>query len=273
MTKGFRLRHFFQLLLGLACLWLAACNNAPNTDSTENFSLMDLGSAPPDPDTLSAPQPLTRPALKADGQSDKVFYGLDVSHYQGNLIENLQAHDSLSFLFCKATQGEHYEDPDFRENWHEIRAKGLIRGAYHFYACSDDPVKQADHFYAAIEDMDTADIAPVLDIEQGSLVAGQSKDKMQRDILRFLRRLESKTGRKPILYTDYAFAQEYLTHPQLESYALWLAEYSHKATPLVPDRWKSKGFKIWQRSDSYTIDSKSVDYDVYYGPLEGLLHD
>jgi len=101
--------------------------------------------------------------------SNNTHYGIDISHWQGNLISAMSNKDKLSFIICKATGGDHYIDPDFRTNWRDIKAKGFIRGAYHFYLCVDNPKTQAEHFCATISDIGPNDIAPVLDIEQGSM--------------------------------------------------------------------------------------------------------
>ncbi len=201
----------------------------------------------------------------------KVHHGIDISHFQGDIVQKLDAGDSLRFAICKATQGEYFVDPDFRMNWNLIKEKGMIRGTYHFYDCSVDPVKQANHFTSQASDISKMDIAPILDIEQGSMTSSVSGEQMVEDILVFLQTVEKTLDRQPILYTDYAFAQEYLKDPALSKYNLWLAEYSGKEKPFIPNLWKEKGFKIWQKSDTYSAHSTQLDFDVYFGDLYNLV--
>jgi len=208
--------------------------------------------------------------------SSSVFYGIDISHFQGNIMEAYSAKDSLSFVICKATQGDDFVDPEFKDNWHQIKAKGLIRGTYHFYVCADDPITQANHFLSTVADLGPNDMAPILDIEQGSMSKNISGKQMVADILVFLKRVEQQINRKPMLYTDYAFAQQYFKDSphsaELAEYKLWLAEYSGNAQPKIPTTWEAKGYKIWQKSASYSLDDKKVDYDAYTGPLSEIVN-
>ncbi len=202
---------------------------------------------------------------------DTIHYGIDIPHYQGDILNLIPKQDSIKFVICKATEGLYYIDPKFQSNWNTIKEKGLIRGAYHFYQCNEDPTKQAQHFCAQLSGLDNMDIAPVLDIEQGSMSSGISGEIMQNDILIFLKTVAQLTDRKPILYTDYSFAQEYLNNPELQQYDLWLAEYSGNQQPKTPNLWKEKGFKIWQKSAHYSVSGYISDLDIYYGPLSKLV--
>lgn len=198
-------------------------------------------------------------------------YGIDISHFQGDVLKDMHPRDSLRFVICKATQGDYFVDPDFRSNWRAIEEKKLIRGTYHFYDCAADPIKQALHFTNNVQDIKTTDIAPILDIEQGSMTPTVSGTQMEKDILVFLKTVERKLHRKPILYTDYAFAQEYLKNPEFAKYDLWLAEYSKGLKPIVPDTWSKKGFKMWQKSASYSAYSRQIDLDVFFGELKDIV--
>ena len=81
-----------------------------------------------------------------------IVYGIDISKYQGDEVDLLnKKKDSLSFIICKATEGITYTDPKFHQNWQLISAKKFIKGAYHFYRCQDDPIKQAAHYLNTIQ--------------------------------------------------------------------------------------------------------------------------
>jgi lysozyme len=250
---------------------VASCGLKPEKTS-EMESLLDAGF----PEDSMAMIGKTEKNLDIFKSAATVHYGIDISHFQGDIMKTDIAKDSLSFAICKATQGVGFVDPKFRENWNEIKEKGLIRGTYHFYVCSDDPEEQANHFLATIGDVGPNAIAPILDIEQGSMSKDVSGKQMVADILVFLKAVEKKLNRKPILYTDYAFAQDYFKasnfSEELAEYDLWLAEYSGNAKPKVPTTWKDKGYKIWQKSSSYHIDSQRVDYDEFTGSLNEIVN-
>jgi lysozyme len=242
----------FSLLLG--------CGNI----SIKTDDLMKLGD-----EVIIETDTLVRNSIFSN--SSNTHYGIDISHYQGNVIAEMSAKDSLRFVICKATQGDYYVDNDFRTNWHNIKEKGFIRGAYHFYVCADDPIKQAAHFANTISDIEATDISPILDIEQGGMSKAVSPEQMEKDILVFLKHLQHLVKRKPIIYTDYAFAQEYFKDSTIAQYDLWLAEYSGATKPKIPNLWKEKGIKIWQKSSHYKAYARFIDLDVAHGSIQNLI--
>jgi lysozyme len=216
----------------------------------------------------NAPSPDT---VKAQTQ-EQIQKGIDISHFQGDLLQKIGSGQDLQFVICKATEGVDYVDPKFYENWSAIKAKGWVRGAYHFYVSGDDPQSQANHFADVVKEIDIKDIAPIVDVEQLSLGGKEvSVGDLQAGLLVFLGAIEKKFDRKPMIYTSYNFAQVYLNDAEtFGNYDLWLAEYSGDQKPKIPDAWAKNGFKIWQRSDSYKIDSIDTDSDVYYGDINNL---
>jgi len=203
--------------------------------------------------------------------SDTAHYGIDISHYQGGLIHELDSSSKLRFIISKATQGDTYLDANFHANWQQTKRRGFVRGAYHFYMADDDATDQVKNFFAAVGYLDEADMPPIVDIEKMSLADGHQA--LQKDFLIFLIALEKKLKRKPMIYTDYHFAQEYLLDPRFAEYDLWLAEYSGSEQPKVPDTWKVKGYKIWQKSDTHVADKGLVetDFDEYVGLMKNLV--
>ncbi|TGD57917.1 GH25 family lysozyme [Flavobacterium humi] len=199
-----------------------------------------------------------------DQNNTQSVFGIDISKYQGNEIASLdKATDGLTFVICKATEGITYTDPDFTTNWPLIKSKGYVRGAYHFYHCDDDPTQQATHYLAVIGTLEQTDFPPIVDFEEGSIDAGINKTEIQPNLLQFLTLLEQKTGRKPLLYTDNNTANTYLTDTAFANYDLWIADYN--TTLAVPSLWKTKGWTLWQKSESYALDGTTNDYDVFNG--------
>lgn len=196
--------------------------------------------------------------------TSKVF-GIDVAKYQGDLVSEITSDDNLDFIICKATEGETYTDPDFTMNWQFIKIKDLIRGSYHFYRSNDDPIKQAQFFVQTLKGIDSTDLPPMLDIEEGSIVGTITPQKLQADLLTFLKEVEKLSKKKPIIYSGLSFSNKYLNNPDLTKYDLWLAEYNGKGQPTVPNNWNGKGYLIWQKNDKYSINSDTTDFDVYNG--------
>ena len=206
-------------------------------------------------------------------KSSQPYYGIDLSHYQGGLVKEMQMPDSISFVICKASEGLHRTDPYFNSNWQALSEINIIRGAYHFYHCKADPIRQAENFIKTVGSWETKDITPIIDIDSQSLAIDQSNvhiAKLQQDLLSCLKHVENNTGRTPMIYTNLDFANTYLNNSAFSRYPLWLAHYTKKSKPTVPVAWKNTGFMIWQRTDSYHFKSSIEDFDIYYGDLTNI---
>lgn len=198
----------------------------------------------------------------------KFVYGLDISKYQGDIVDMLnRRRDSLAFLICKATEGTTITDSHFADNWPLIRQKYFIRGAYHFYHCTSDPIKQVDYFLSVTGAFSKSDLPPVIDVEESSFSSSCNKTQAQKDILTFLTELEKRTGRRPIIYTNNNTGNVYLTDPAFSKYPLWVAYYGTKSPVPTPDIWDNLGWNMWQKSESYKIQGFTSDYDVFNGGL------
>ena len=199
--------------------------------------------------------------------------GIDVSKYQKE-IDWTNLPESIRFVFCRATEGRTLVDSEFHQNWSSITANGRIRGTYHFYRSNDDPVVQARFFWNVVGSVYAEDLPLVLDIEAGSLVGTVDQDALTTDLLTFLKEIEQLSGKKPMVYSNVAFANEYLKDKRFAAYPLWMAEYTQRTTPNVPNLWKDSGsgWQFWQRSATYDLEATNgdVDFDVFNGNEESL---
>ncbi|PXY42404.1 hypothetical protein DMB65_04020 [Flavobacterium cheongpyeongense] len=201
---------------------------------------------------------------------DSVTYGLDISHYQGDLITALnKKKDSLYFVICKATEGTSYIDPTYEANCNILKEKHVVRGAYHFYLCEYDPIAQAQHFAKVVMDnqfLNISHLPPVMDIENSSMDTNCGDLKTaQNNILLFLKEVEKITGRIPMIYTNKSTGDKYLNTSDFAKYPLWIAAYTKDlTTSYIPSAWDNK-WMIWQRSDSYSYQETNFDYDIFNG--------
>jgi GH25 family lysozyme M1 (1,4-beta-N-acetylmuramidase) len=212
-----------------------------------------------------------------DIEEARHHYGVDISHWNGNLVVKDPLPDSLTFAICKATDGTSSYDHYFSRNWVHMKERGLVRGAYHFYEFPEDPITQANHYLNTLGPLEETDIAPILDIEYLGLPEDFSKSDLRQlhtDVVVFLRHVEAKTGRKPIIYASADFAHNNLNDTVFSKYPLWLAYHvknkNLQSPPHIPHPWKN--YKVWQRSPLYYIDAENVDLDVYYGKKADLLN-
>jgi lysozyme len=191
--------------------------------------------------------------------------GIDISRYQGKLLEDITNLDTLHFVICKASEGKSLVDAGFNIYWKKLKAMHVIRGAYHFYRAREDPIIQAEHFLKTVGTFSPTDIPPILDIEELGIEGMINPESLQPSLLSFLNYVKQQTGRIPVIYADLYFADKYLHDKAFADYPLWLAEYSHKAFPTIPTTWKEKGNTFWQKNDSYSINSQKIDFDTFNG--------
>lgn len=201
---------------------------------------------------------------------DKIFsvykediFGIDVSHYQGiinwELVNTLEDSIPINFVIIRATAGKNKADNYFTYNWKETENKSYIRGAYHYYRPNENSTEQAEFFIKNVE-LNSGDLAPVLDIEQKSTT--QTMDSLRRGIQNWLNIVEAHYGKKPIIYTGDSFYKDYLDKKGFESYPIWIANYNKTIT--AP---KNKDWIIWQFSErgSVTGINGFVDLNVFDG--------
>ncbi|MDN3204816.1 glycoside hydrolase family 25 protein [Algoriphagus sediminis] len=189
--------------------------------------------------------------------------GIDVSHFQGDIDWNEIKEAGILFAYDKATQGETYVDPDYKENHIGAKNAGLVHGSYHFFMSNDDPIKQAKLFLANAL-YEKGDLPPVLDLESGGIKGEITREEFEKNVLAWLEYVEAELGVKPIVYTNHSFGDQYLSDGKLAEYHLWVAEYGVDK-PKVPKVWEEQGWLIWQRTERGTVEGAigQVDHDLY----------
>ena len=131
--------------------------------------------------------------------------GIDISHYQEDIdwdrLRNAELNGvPIRFIFIKATEGTNIIDENFNHNFYHARGNGFVRGAYHFFSTSTDPIQQAKH-YCKIVQLDPEDIAPILDVEKRD---GLSVEQLRTNVIKWMDYVEKHYGATPILYTSYS---------------------------------------------------------------------
>ena len=211
---------------------------------------------------------LAAPAVRA------YLSGVDVASHQGQPDWRAVAASGVTFAITKATGGTWYSNPTFARNWLEIKAAGMVRGAYHYAFESsgqplpgDGPEAEAEYFVKAIEragGVAAGDLL-ALDIEDGNGLLGER-------CLRWLRRVEALTGTRPLVYTGAWFAGPHglAKTPELADYALWLAAYQAQP-PAAPAPWDTVA--IWQHTDKGSVPgiAGGVDMNRFDGTRADLM--
>ena len=91
--------------------------------------------------------------------------GVDLSHWDPEVNWPMLKAGGCGFIIFKATEGAGITDQSFAKNWEAAKANGVIRGPYHFFHPSQDPVAQANHFFKVVGLLDDADLPPIIDWE------------------------------------------------------------------------------------------------------------
>lgn len=196
------------------------------------------------------------------------IHGIDISKFQGNVnwmaVRQMQVDEiRISFAFIKATEGISRQDATFQRNWEKAKEARVIRGAYHFFYSTRDPIKQAINFRNVVQ-LESGDLPPVLDIE----VHNNQPPAVIRSTARiWLEDMEKAYGVKPIIYTNIHFYETYLGK-EFDDYPLWVAHYYQKNKPRSARNWV-----FWQHSDIGHVNGirTTVDFNVFRGDSADLL--
>jgi lysozyme len=196
-----------------------------------------------------------------------VLEGIDVSVYQENVDWATVASQGIVYGFAKATEGATSSDPLFARNWREMRSQGIVRGAYHFFRPGRDPAEQVNNFLKVVGAIESYDLPPVLDLE---IMDGLDAKTVIDRATKWLQLMETKTGRKPILYTFPNYWEEKLGNPaDFNAYPLWIANFGAK-TPYIPSAWRSWIFHQYSESGTVRGITGNVDLNQFNGNLDAL---
>ena len=195
--------------------------------------------------------------------------GIDISHYQGKIDWALLRNSGLiekspvRFVMIKATEGSDRIDVNFKDNFHNAREFGFIRGAYHFWSNKSGAKLQAKHFINCVK-LDEGDLPPVLDVEHKP--KHMSVKEFQDSLKCWLNIVEKHYDTVPILYTFYKFKKEYLNDTIFDRYHYWIAHY-------YVDSVEYEGaWKFWQHTDCGRLPGIKdyVDLNIFNGSLSAL---
>jgi len=198
------------------------------------------------------------------------LYGIDVSSYQGAVDWGAVSNAGYSFGFAKATEGTGYTDATFASNWGNMKAAGIIPGAYHYGHPGSDAVTQAQHFVNAVRAAPgglSGGLQLALDLETTD---GLSPSRVLAWTKTFLNEVQYLTGKPAILYTGFYFWRDSAGNsPSNFNCPLWIASYS--ASPTIPSAWSI--YTFWQYSDTGSVPgvSGNVDLDTFNGSYSTLL--
>ena len=134
-------------------------------------------------------------------------HGIDVSHHQHLINWDTVAAQSIDFAFMKATEGEELVDKHFGYNWETAKAKGLKRGAYHFFHPTLSSFQQAINFINTVP-LEYGDLPPVVDFE---VTNGATETLVVHRLRSWIELIEMHYHVRPIIYTNQKLYKQYLS--------------------------------------------------------------
>ncbi|HFA50577.1 MAG TPA: glycoside hydrolase family 25 protein [Bacteroidetes bacterium] len=191
-------------------------------------------------------------------------HGIDISHHQKEIDWEKVVAQGIQFAFIKATEGESYKDSFFCENWSEMKAVGIKRGAYHFFRPTVSAAKQAKNFIETAE-LENGDFAPVLDVE---VMDGVAPETLVDNVKAWLQIVENHFKVRPIIYSNQKFFNQYLAE-HINGYPLWVARYTSWRKPRLRN---GEDWQFWQYGNRGKLEGIKglVDFNVFRGSKEDM---
>lgn len=200
------------------------------------------------------------PALALSPDSDRLYDGIDVSVYQGEIDFDEVKRAGIKVVYIRAGYGVGNEDEFFRRNTEGAREAGLRFGFY-FYVTARTPYEAElqGRYFASLISGTGYDCRPAMDFEEYS---GLSHMEIRQIGLSFIRALEERTRHLPLLYTD-AYAASLVWGSDFSRYPLWVADYGPVEPDVTGNTWK--GWAGFQYSDSGHVSGidDRVDLDKF----------
>jgi GH25 family lysozyme M1 (1,4-beta-N-acetylmuramidase) len=216
--------------------------------------------------------------------------GIDVSRFNGEIAWERVGPAGIEFAFVAASRGSGEDcgvaptrcgaDPLYDGNYAGAKAAGIRVGPYHRAFTNGkgrrqvrkDARAEARVFLDSVGDLQAGDLPPALDVE--TPFDGLNRRGLRRWVRIWLKRVERRLGRKPIVYTN---ASSWAQTGDTSSFArrghpLWVANWNVRR-PIVPaENWAGQSWTIWQYSSSGSVPGIEgrVDRNWLRGGFEAL---
>lgn len=207
------------------------------------------------------------PVFAFEPSNDRLYNGIDVSEWQGNIDFREVARSGIEVVYIRASEGTNYVDPYFRDNYEKAKENGLRTGFYHFLTArnTEEARREAEFFVSNIKGT-KPDCRLAMDFE---IFDGLGVDEIN-DISRvFLETVEELSGKKCVIYSDAYNAREVFSRELAREYPIWVADY------FVEEPEDNGKWEVWvgfQYTDRGRIDGieGNVDRDYF---TEGIFLD
>ena len=215
--------------------------------------------------------PYTKKTYKHTHAKTKyIYYGIDVSQWQGTVNWSKVKADGISFVFirCSYTSLKSFNlhtDPKFKANVTAAAAAGLKVGVYHYSGATSatEAKKEADYVLKVIKPYKSKITLPVMfDYEPGARVTANYKKTSKTTRTKYATTFcnaAKAAGYTSGVYCSTSWFPDYFNTSSLSSYSNWDAHWATKNT-------YTGAYDFWQYSDAGKISGigGSVDCNFWY---------
>ena len=202
---------------------------------------------------------ITVPAYALSPSSIKIYKGIDVSEWQGDIDFKKVKESGIEVVYIRAGQGFSYEDAKFETNYEKAKENGLKIGVYHYVtARSVEDAKLQAKFFVSLISNKKIDCKLAMDFESfGNLINSQ----INEIALAYLKELEELSKKEAIVYSN-TYDAKYKFNSEVAKYPLWVAQYGVNE-PQDNGKWKS--WEGYQYSSTGRVNgiSGNVDLDKF----------
>lgn len=193
------------------------------------------------------------------GPSGNTYRGIDVSEWQGSINYESVKNSGIEVVYIRASEGFNYTDPYYLRNYNGAKQNGLKVGFYHYLTArnTNEAVEQADFFSSVVGGLQP-DCRLAIDFES---FPGLSVEEINAISFAFLERVQEKTGKEMVIYSDAYNARAVFSQELASRYPIWVADY-FVSEPENNGKWeKWVGF---QYADNGNISGISGNVDLDY---------
>ncbi len=183
----------------------------------------------------------------APARNDFRFQGIDVAAANGPIEWPVVRGGGADFGYLTATIGADMRDPSFEDNWRDIYAAGLRRGAIHVYSLCRLAADQANNFNTTVPRTDDA-LPPAVAIDfEASCEARPTRQVVIDEVIRYLTMIEAHSGKPALLKISKRFDAAYRLSGAVRR-PLWSVQN------FFPPDYGARPWRMWQASDMRRID-------------------
>lgn len=166
----------------------------------------------------------------------RVFRGIDVSEFQGDIDFDRVRQDGIEAVYIRAGVGSDYTDAYFDENYDKAKAAGLKVGLYHYVtARSVDEGRRQARFFASLAAGRELELRLAMDFEYFGSLSVREINQISKV---YLEELTALTEKEAVIYSDTSNAIRVFDIELARKYPLWVAQYGSDE-PSDNGKWDS----------------------------------